>query len=108
MRTIVDIPENEIKALDLLGQKKKMSRTALVREAVQKLLHEEQQAQKGKLDQYFGMFQDDPTVFNGLDGLSYQHEMRSEWAERDAAVDKRLADNRGLSDQKQAPYRGKE
>jgi hypothetical protein len=108
MRTIVDIPENEIKALDILGQKKNMSRTALVREAVQKLLHDEQLAQKGKLDQYFGMFRDDATVFNGMDGLSYQHDIRSEWMERDASVDKRLADNRGMSDHKQAPYRVKE
>lgn len=108
MRTIVDIPENEIKALDVLGQKRNLSRTALVREAVQRYLSEEQQAQKGKLDQYFGMFRDDPTAFNGMDGLTYQQDMRAEWADRDDAINKRLADNRGMSDQKKQPFRHKE
>jgi len=107
MRTIVDIPEKEIKALDLLGKKRNLSRAALVREAVEKYLAEENIHAKSKLDQYFGILKDDPTVFDGLDGLAWQKKMRAEWADRDAAIDQRLAENSGLNEKKQSDYKDK-
>jgi hypothetical protein len=105
MRTIVDIPENQVKALDLLGKKHDLSRAELVRRAVDMYLAAEQKSTKTKLDQYFGIFKDDPTVFDGLDGSAWQQKMRAEWAERDADIDRRLAENHSLNDQKQADYK---
>lgn len=107
MRTIVDIPEDQIKALDVLGKKQDLSRAELVRRAVGQYLEAEQKSQKSKLDQYFGLFKDDPTVFEGLDGLAWQRKMRAEWADRDAAIDKRLAEAAALHDRKQSDYEGK-
>jgi hypothetical protein len=107
MRTIVDIPENEIKALDLLGKKRNLSRAALVREAVEKYLLEENIQAKSNLDKYFGILKDDPTVFEGMDGLAWQKKMRAEWADRDAAIDKRMAENGGMNDKPQSDYKDK-
>ncbi len=104
MRTIIDIPEDQVKALDVLGKKHDLSRAELVRRAVAQYLEAEQKSQKSKLDQYFGIFKDDPTVFEGLDGLAWQRKMRAEWAERDAAIDRRLAENNGLHDQNQSKF----
>jgi hypothetical protein len=105
MRTIIDLPEDHVKALDLIGKKQDVSRTELVRRAVDMYLAAEQKTTKTKLDQYFGIFKDDPTVFDGLDGLAWQKKMREEWAGRDADIDRRLAENNSLNDQKQADYK---
>lgn len=107
MRTIVDLPEEQIKALDIIGKKGDLSRAELVRRAVAAYVETEHKAAKSKLDQYFGMFKDDPTVFDGLDGIGWQKKMRAEWAERDAAIDERLAENLGLNDKNQSDYKGK-
>ncbi len=90
MRTIVDLPEEQIKSLDSLGKKKKLSRAALVRQAVERYINEEGQAAKGDLDKYFGVFKDEPAIFDGLDGLAWQRKIRAEWDERDEAVEERV------------------
>lgn len=108
MRTIVDIPEGDVKALDLLGKKTNLSRAELVRQAVARYLDAENQTQKGNLDKYFGLFRDDSTAFNGMDGMAWQKTMRAEWNDRDMAMDKRLSENRSLNDQKQAPFSHKD
>jgi hypothetical protein len=90
MRTIVDLPEDQVKSLDSLGKRKKLSRAALVREAVERYLDEESQTAKGDLDKYFGVFKDEPAIFDGLDGLAWQSKIRAEWDERDEAVNERV------------------
>lgn len=107
MRTIVDLPEDHVKALDLIGKKQDISRTELVRRAVAQYLDSEQKNMKSKLDQYFGIFKDDPTVFDGLDGLAWQEKMRAEWADRDADIDRRLSEGAGLHDQNQSAFKHK-
>lgn len=90
MRTIVDLPEEQIKSLDSLGKKKKLSRAALVRQAVERYINEEGQTAKGDLDKYFGVFKDESAIFDGLDGLAWQRKTRAEWDERDEAVEERV------------------
>ncbi|MGB4057520.1 MAG: CopG family transcriptional regulator [Alphaproteobacteria bacterium] len=106
MRTIVDIPEDQIKALDLLGKKHDLSRAELVRRAVGQYLEAEQASKKSDLDKYFGILKGSD-LFEGMDGLAWQKKMRAEWADRDAAIDRRLAENTGLNDKKQSDYEGK-
>jgi len=107
MRTIVDLPEDQIKALDSIGKRDDISRAELVRRAVAGYLQNEQKSTKGRLDQYFGILKDDPTVFDGLDGLAWQKKMRAEWDKREADMDRRLAENMGVNDKKQSDYESK-
>lgn len=79
-RTIVDIEEENIKALDSLGKKRKMSRAALVRRGVELVLQEaREEDSEDLLEKCFGILKDDPNAFDGLDAVEYQHKMRDEW-----------------------------
>ena len=69
MRTIVDIPENDVKALDSLGKKENLSRAELVRRAVQSYLEAAQRKSTAAVDEYFGFLKDCPEAFDGLDSL---------------------------------------
>lgn len=96
MRTIVDLPDEQVKALDSLGNKENVSRAELVRRAVQSYLDAEKDKSAAAIDKYFGMFRGDPNVFDGLDGLEYQRKIRAEWDERDAEIEQRLGTYPGL------------
>lgn len=88
MRTIIDLPEEQIQALQVLGEQEQKSRAALIREAVGKLLaeqlHKTQDREKARLaaiDAVFGMWED----WN-VDGVEYQRALRREWDEREARI----------------------
>ena len=72
MRTLVDIPEDRLKALDVLARKRRVSRAEVIRNAVDEHLRR----QPGDLDvgEVFGLWKD-----RKLDGLEYQRKLRSEW-----------------------------
>lgn len=108
MRTIVDLPDEHVNALDSMGRKMDVSRAELVRRAVEQYLHAETKKSSGDVDKYFGIFKDDPAVFGGLDGLAYQRKMRAEWDARDALIDERLKNSRGLHDDAKQDYQDKE
>ena len=104
MRTIVDLPEDQIKALDSIGKKEDLSRAELVRRAVAAYLGNAQETKKSALDKYFGILKGSD-AFEGMDGMAWQKKMRAEWADRDAAIDARLAEQGvGLHDRPQSPY----
>ncbi len=103
MRTIIDIPEKDVNALDLLAKKRDLPRAALVREAVEHYLAAAQDATKSNLDKYFGAFKG-LDLFEGMDGLAYQKKIRAESGKRDADIDRRLAEARALNDKNQSPY----
>jgi predicted transcriptional regulator len=72
MRTLIDIPEADIEALDRLAARLQVSRASLIREAVGELLDR----------------QKDDIVLNGFglwaaseaeDGLVVQRQLRAEW-----------------------------
>ena len=71
MRTLVDIGDAEIKALDQLARQDKVSRASLIRKAVNDYLHKQHSAQQANA---FGLW-GSATV----DGLAYQEEIRNEW-----------------------------
>lgn len=71
MRTIVDLPEEQIEALDALCRREGISRAEAVRRAVAGHLRENQALGAGRA---FGIWRGRPT-----DGLKYQARLRREW-----------------------------
>ncbi len=71
MRTLVDIPDRDLKQLTRLSKAKKVSRAHLLRCAVSEYLNKQK---TDTLDDSFGMWAD-----RGIDGLEYQLKIRSEW-----------------------------
>lgn len=71
MRTLVDIPDSDIKRLTRLSKARKVSRASLVRAAVVEYLGKEQ---GDSLDRLAGIWAD-----RDIDGLAYQEQMRREW-----------------------------
>lgn len=71
MRTLVDIGDQEIQALDELAAEENVSRAALIRRAIDDLL--QKQARKTVSDA-FGLWGSE-----AKDGLDVQEELRQEW-----------------------------
>lgn len=71
MRTLIDLPERDLKTLDSLSAERKLSRAAVVREAVAEYLarHKPDQSQA------FGLWGKHAKE----DGVAYQHKVRAEW-----------------------------
>lgn len=69
MRTIIELPEAQIKALTALCEREQVSRAALIREAVAEYLSARATSVP---DQAFGLWRG-----RGEDGLSYQERLRS-------------------------------
>ncbi len=70
MRTLVDIPDAQIEALDKLAAAKQVSRASLIREAVGELLDRQKD---DAVRSGFGLWG------NSEDGLVVQRRLRSEW-----------------------------
>ena len=78
MRTLVDIPDQHLKVLNELSKQRKVSRAALVREAVSAYIHANSQAEKAAARAAaFGLWKG-----QGIDGLEYQKKIRAEWGDR--------------------------
>ena len=71
MRTIIDLPEEQIEALKLLAERENASRAELVRRAVSDYLA---QRPYGGTDSAFGIWRK-----RGEEGLEYQARIRQEW-----------------------------
>ena len=87
MRTIVDIPEEQLKPLDALCKQEGISRAEAIREAVGKLLAEKRVPEDSSVDAFFGIWKDREDM---RDGLDYQLKLRAEWDERERDIDRRL------------------
>jgi metal-responsive CopG/Arc/MetJ family transcriptional regulator len=73
VRTIVELPEQQIEALKAMSEQEGLSRAELMRRAVAEyLVHHQGQAGESA----FGLWQD-----RGVDGLTQQQQMRQEWDE---------------------------
>jgi hypothetical protein len=70
MRTLIDIPEAELRQLAELGQRSQRSRAAMVREAISEYLVQRAPAPEAA----FGLWGKRKT-----DGLAYQRKVRAEW-----------------------------
>ncbi len=76
MRTIVDIPEQDIRALDRCAKRERVSRAEMVRRAVRGFVSEQK---TDPLERYFGLWKDRDDIG---DGLTYQQALRDEWKHR--------------------------
>ena len=76
MRTIIELPEEQLRALDAWRQVRGISRAEAVRRAVANLLEDEAQV-RAAVDAAFGLWSD-----RSLDGLAEQERLRAEWDER--------------------------
>lgn len=73
MRTIVDIPDTQVKTLDQLSQRKKVSRAEIIRQALSLYIATYSNSKKSyKLA--FGLWKNQK-----LDSMSYQQKLRAEW-----------------------------
>ncbi len=87
MRTLIDIPDEQISALAEMGRTQKKSRAALVRESIARMIADYREQQRlSNIDAAFG-------VWKGRveDGVSYQRRLRSEWDEIDERIERRLS-----------------
>ena len=71
MRTLVDLGESQMRALDELSKKEKRSRASLIRQAIDDYLGKRSEKQS---DDAFGLWGK-----RKIDGLAYQEKMRGEW-----------------------------
>lgn len=71
MRTLVDIDESQVEALDAIAKREQRSRAALIRAAVDDYLTRHRRKQVGD---GFGLWGK-----GVVDGLAYQEKARSEW-----------------------------
>ena len=73
MRTIIDVPDHMLTRLDLVREKQKCSRAAIIREAIDAFL--DRNTQTSDLNQSLGLWKNKVS-----DGLSYQENLRKEWS----------------------------
>ena len=71
MRTIIDLPETQIEALDALCQRESISRAEAIRRAVAAHIRHERAREP---DAAFGLWKTRP-----VDALKYQRRLRREW-----------------------------
>lgn len=71
MRTIVELPDEQVEALKRLSEQSKLSRAELMRRAVAEYLSH---YGRGPANEAFGIWKNHPR-----DGLDYQQQLRSEW-----------------------------
>lgn len=70
MRTLVDIPDKQIKDLMTICEAEKMSRAEVIRQAISYYLEKK----KPEAVDAFGLWK-----HRKVDGLEYQEQVRSEW-----------------------------
>ncbi|GEM_PF-767515 len=95
MRTIIDLPEEDIKMLDHLAKGMSKSRAELVRRSVSAYLEKEMENATISNDIY-GAYDD---VFT-KDSLKLQNELRSDWDERETQ-----SSHWSLQEPAQQPYK---
>jgi metal-responsive CopG/Arc/MetJ family transcriptional regulator len=71
MRTLVDIPDQQLREIAELARRQKLSRAALIREALASYLAAHRRERK---QDAFGLWGERQT-----DGLAYQDKLRAEW-----------------------------
>jgi len=72
MRILVDLPETILERLNAISVRRKLPRAAVLREAVDRFVNDEDAAQRSA-ETAFGAWGD------GEDGVAFQRRLRSEW-----------------------------
>lgn len=76
MRTIIEIPDEQLRALDAWRRTRGMTRAEAVRRAVAGLLQDEDEVRTA-VESAFGLWRG-----RGIDGLAEQDRLRAEWDDR--------------------------
>ena len=76
MRTIVEIPDNDLKLLKEICERGKVSRAEIVRRALKEFLQRIKEAED--IDT-FGIWREAAPKRGLLDSLQYEDKLRSEW-----------------------------
>ncbi|CAN7280345.1 ribbon-helix-helix protein, CopG family [Pararhizobium sp. LjRoot238] len=71
MRTLIDITERQVQALEDIAKAEKLSRAAVIRAAIDDYVLRHRRAEG---DNAFGLWGE-----HAVDGLEYQEKVRSEW-----------------------------
>ena len=71
MRPLIDITELQLQALEEIASKENLSRAAVIRAAIDDYV---QRRRRVEIDDAFGLWGE-----SGIDGLTYQEKVRSEW-----------------------------
>jgi metal-responsive CopG/Arc/MetJ family transcriptional regulator len=71
MRTLVDIPEDDVRALDELSRRRRVSRASVIRAAIGDFLARHRRPDE---EDAFGLWGE-----SAIDGLEYERRLRSEW-----------------------------
>lgn len=71
MRTIIQLPDEFLKALDRVAKDRGLSRAEVIRQAIAHYLEQERPAEAGEA---FALWRD-----RDLDGLAYEDALRAEW-----------------------------
>jgi hypothetical protein len=74
VRTVIDIPDEQVEILDRMAAQAGRSRTALIREALDELISRREADRH--LDAFFGLWKP-----SREDGLAFQTRLRAEWTE---------------------------
>jgi hypothetical protein len=74
MRTIVDIPDPDIRKLDKIASKKDLSRAEIVRRAVRQFIRDMESIPN--FDDMHGIWKDRKDIG---DAVEYQRKLRAEW-----------------------------
>ena len=72
MRTIIDLPDRQVDALERISRSRKLSRAELIRQAVDRYLHEHLPGR----EEAFGLWKRGGVR---ADGVAYQRRLRKEW-----------------------------
>ena len=73
MRTLIDLPEEDMNWLDEVARAEGRSRAAVVRDAVAAFRHRDR---KAGMEKYFGLWE---RHGSSVDGLDYERTLRDEW-----------------------------
>lgn len=73
MRTIIDIPDIQVKVLNKLSKKKRVSRAEIIRQALTNYIANDSKTKKS-YKKAFGLWKD-----KKLDSVEYQKNLRNEW-----------------------------
>ncbi len=74
LRTIIDFPDDQLKALGEICAEKKVSRAAVIRQAVAGYI---QQSKSGKGEHAFGLLKT-----KKINALKYEEKLRADWDNR--------------------------
>lgn len=72
MRTIVDIPDDQVLILSEIGKQEGSSRAEIIRQAIASYIQNHKHSVS--IDDAFGLWKD-----RKINGLEYQKDLRSEW-----------------------------